>query len=77
MPHNTGGCSGKNRLSETYAAGDNDYNATTEYALGAVGVLTIFFAYLAELAYNAVWGLALLVYDHVWIFWHSTAFFPL
>jgi hypothetical protein len=46
-------------------------------ALGAVGVLTIIFACLAELAFNAFWGLALLVYDHVWIFWHSTAFFPL
>jgi hypothetical protein len=70
---NTGGCSGKNRLSDPHAAGSNDCNATTEYALGAVGLLTIIFASLAEL----LWSLAVLIGDQVWIFWHSAAFFPL
>jgi len=63
-------------LGRTGAGKINDH-ATTEYALGAVGVLVLSFAWLAELACNAFLSLAALVYDHIRIFWHSTAFFPL
>ena len=58
-------------------AGKINNHAATEYALGAVGVVALSFAWLAELACNAVLSLAALVYDHILIFWQSSAFFPL
>ena len=58
-------------------AGEINDHAATEYALGAGGVVALSFAWLAELACNAVLSLAALVYDHILIFWQSSAFFPL